>query len=208
VAVEVWLVRHGQTPNNITGERLYNAPLTALGRAQAGRLAVALGDQGVTSVLSSPLLRAMETGVAIAAASGLPLHVSNDLVEINRWDPYIGASAAQLRSRFPGAALERDMPADGWTYPGPEPDASAQGRIRRVVATVAALPAGSRVALVGHGTLNGRLLAAWLGAAAREGPVFTQDNACINHLTIAPGRLTLHRCNDTGHLAGIEAPPA
>lgn len=207
MAVEVFLIRHGQTPNNITGERIYNAGLTALGRAQAGALARALREREVTAVVSSPLLRAMETASTIAAATTLPLDVSNDLVEINRWDPYVGAPSDELGRRFPQARLEPGMPRDGWSYPGPEPADMARRRVRRVVSWVAAFPAGTTVALVAHGTFNGLLLAAWVGSPLEGAPNFTQDNACINHLTITPGGVAVHRLNDTRHLAGTGTPP-
>ena len=127
MAVQIYLIRHGQTPNNITGERLYNEGLTELGRAQAERLALALAQTGLTAVVCSPLLRAMETAVPIAAAAGVALDVSNDLVELNRWDAYVGASREELATRFPGVRLEPTMPAAGWPIWGPNRSRTACG---------------------------------------------------------------------------------
>lgn len=208
MAVDVYLIRHGQTCNNVTGERMYNAGLTDLGRSQAECVAASLARAGLTTLLCSPLLRAMETGAYVAGATGLPQDVCNDLVEFNRWDPYVGASRACLAARFPRARLEAGMPALGWRYAGPEPPAAGRSRIRRVLSMVAALPGGSVVAIVAHGTYNGQLLGAWLGIRGSGGVAFAQDNACINHLTLVSGHVVVHRLNDTRHLVGIAASPA
>jgi broad specificity phosphatase PhoE len=199
VAIEVYLARHAQTTANVSGERLYNPSLTALGQQQSARLAAALAAHGLTQVVSSPLHRALETAVPVAVAARAPLSVWNDLVEFNGWDPYRGSPRRELERRFPRAALEPDMPDAGWSYPGPEPYAEARARARRVVERVGGLAADTRLALVGHGTFNGLLLGLWLGAAEGRA-AFAQDNACVSHLRIEPGRVILRRLNDTGHL--------
>lgn len=200
-ATHVWLARHGQTPGNISGERLYNPGLTDLGREQARRLAEALAAAGVRQLLSSPLRRALETAAPVAARAGVPVEACNDLVEFNAWDAYRGASRAELGGWFPGARLEPAMPEQGWEYPGPEAAPSAALRVRRILARVAALPPGGVVGIVAHGTFNGLLLRAWLGAA--EGVVFAQANACINHLVLQGGTVTVRALNATGHLEGL-----
>lgn len=203
VAIDVYLLRHGQTPNNITGERIYDAGLTALGQAQAERLARALGDVGLSLVVASPLRRSLETARPLAAAAGVGLSVWNDLVEHNRWDPYTSLARDDLGRLFPEADIEPEMPPGGWMYPGPEPPTSVFARVRRLQGRIAALPAGTAVALVAHGTLNGMLLAAWLGLAPAAPVSFSQDNACISHLRLDMGAVQVVRCNDTAHLDGL-----
>ena len=200
-ATHVLLVRHGQTLGNVSGERLYNPGLTDLGRVQARRLAEALAAAGVRSLLSSPLRRALETAAPVAARVGVPVEACNDLVEFNAWDAYRGASRAELGGWFPGARLEPAMPEQGWDYPGPEEAASAALRVRRILARVAALPPAGVVGIVAHGTFNGLLLRAWLGVA--EGVVFAQANACINHLVLQGGTITVRALNETCHLDGL-----
>ena len=200
-ATHVLLVRHGQTPGNVSGERLYNPGLTDLGRVQARCLAEALAAAGVRRLLSSPLRRALETAAPVAARAGVPVEACNDLVEFNAWDAYRGASRAELGGWFPRARLEAAMPEQGWDYPGPEEAASAALRVRRILARLAAFPAGEVVGVVAHGTFNGLLLRAWLGAA--EGVLFSQANACINHLVLQGGAVTVRVLNDTRHLDGL-----
>ncbi len=206
MATDVYLLRHGQTPNNITGERIYDAGLTALGRAQAQRLAQALAGAGLSLVVASPLRRSLETARPLAAAAGIRVSVWNDLVEHNRWDPYTSLPRDELGRLFPEAEIESEMPAGGWPYPGPEAAADVAARVGRLQHRIAALPEGTAVALVAHGTLNGMLLAAWLGPAPGARVSFSQDNACISHLRLEAGGLHVVRCNDTAHLAGLRDP--
>jgi broad specificity phosphatase PhoE len=210
--VEVFLVRHGETQTNVTGERLYDPELTERGRLQARLLGAALRAEAPTFVAASPLRRAVQTACAVAEAAGAPLHVWNDLVEWNRWDPYTGPARGELRRLFPRAVLEPGMPPDGWSYPGPEPEAEASARAARVAARVSALPAGCRAVLVAHGAFNGLLLALWLRAG--PGAAFVQDNAAISRLALGPAGVLLHACNDVRHLlrgggprTGGERPP-
>ena len=200
MAILVHLIRHGQTVGNVTGERHYNPTLTAAGRGQVEALVTALSGAALTYCASSPLLRALETAEPLAGAAGLRLEVWNTLAEYNGWDPYTGASRAELARRFPQALLEAEMPEAGWSYAGPEPMAQAWARVDQVLQRVRAFPDGSRIALVAHGTLNAMLLGAWAGAR-RRGLTFAQDNACINRVLVEPRRVTLLAVNDTAHLA-------
>jgi broad specificity phosphatase PhoE len=199
MASEVYLIRHGQTIGNLTGARLHNPGLTDLGRAQAAALAAALRAERPAPILSSPLLRALETASAIAAATGAPLLVWNDLVEMNGWQPYSSSPRDELRRLFPRAELEPDMPEAGWSYPGPEDAAAGWARAARVVRRVSALP-GERVAVVAHGTFNAMLLCTWLRARVDGAVGFAQDNGAMSRLTVAAGRTVLHTCNDVAHL--------
>jgi len=90
VVGELLLVRHGQTAVNRAGrlQGRVDAPLTDLGRAQAGALAVALASCGATEVVTSPLQRASETARIIADALALPVAVDARIVELDYgvWD--------------------------------------------------------------------------------------------------------------------------
>ena len=199
MAILVHLIRHGQTVGNVTGERHYNPTLTAAGRRQVQAWVSALSGAALTHCASSPLLRALETAEPLARAARLRLDVWNALAEYNGWDPYTGASRAELTRLFPEAVLEAEMPEAGWSYAGPEPMAEAWARVRQVLARVRAMPDGSRIALVAHGTFNAMLLGAWAGAE-RTGLTLAQDNACINRVLVEPRRVTLLTVNDTAHL--------
>ena len=75
-ATEVWLVRHGDCYEGITGE---DPALSPRGREQARRLADRLRRLPVEAVYASPLRRARETAAAIAA----DVCVDERLVEVH-----------------------------------------------------------------------------------------------------------------------------
>src|SRR5947209_8359806 len=65
------IVRHGQSTGNITTDDVPDGELTPLGWQQARETAARLANSGITHVVSSPLIRALATGSAIAEACGL-----------------------------------------------------------------------------------------------------------------------------------------
>jgi len=83
------LVRHGQTPHNITGAldtARPGASLTALGEAQAAALPAALTGARVAAVYASPLARTRQTAAPLAASLGLPVAVREGFREIGAGD--------------------------------------------------------------------------------------------------------------------------
>lgn len=88
------LIRHGQTPNNVTGAidtAVPGAPLTPLGHAQARAVPEALRGVDVASVHASTLVRTQLTAAPLAEAAGAELQVHDGLREI-------GAGALEMRA--------------------------------------------------------------------------------------------------------------
>lgn len=79
--MELILVRHG-----LPERRLDTAdpPLTAEGHAQAGRVARWLARERVDAVVSSPMIRAIQTAEPFLALSGLSLTTHPDIHEFDR----------------------------------------------------------------------------------------------------------------------------
>src|SRR5205085_6505924 len=84
-ALMLVLVRHGETLDNRSGRLLGRSdpPLTPLGRVQARSLAATLTGESPATVLSSPLLRAVQTATLIADACAVGVAVDKRLVEID-----------------------------------------------------------------------------------------------------------------------------
>jgi broad specificity phosphatase PhoE len=121
-------VRHGQTELN-RGGRLQgriDAPLSALGKEQAGALGRGFASMPVTRVLSSPLQRAHDTAAAVASAHGLTVEVDERLIELD-----YGAWDGQLLT---------EVPADDWAAWRRDPEFSPPGgeRLSDVTARVTA----------------------------------------------------------------------
>ena len=72
----VYFARHGETVWNVENKicGMTDSPLTEKGRAQAAQLGEAVKSSGIVldEILYSPLSRAADTALAVAAATGLP----------------------------------------------------------------------------------------------------------------------------------------
>lgn len=79
------LIRHGQTPHNVTGAldtAFPGAGLTELGQRQAAAVPEALADEDVSAVYASPLVRTQLTGSPLAQERSIDVHVREGLQEI------------------------------------------------------------------------------------------------------------------------------
>lgn len=79
----VHLMRHGEVenPTGVLYGRMAGYHLSDLGRKMADRVGEHLADRDITYVVSSPLERAQETAVPIAAAHGLEVATDERLIE-------------------------------------------------------------------------------------------------------------------------------
>ncbi|WP_158220610.1 histidine phosphatase family protein [Kineosporia sp. A_224] len=186
----VVLVRHGRTAWNRTrflGRR--DVPLDEVGRGQAAAAADAvrtlLGPVGgAVTLWSSPLGRARETAAPVAARLGVPVHLHDDLVELDcgEWEGREKAEVGRKVSKLPP-----DEPV-----PGGESAADAWRRLQRFLADAGLGPAGPGapaapgavvdgpvvdgpvVVVVGHHLVNKLLYAALLGRGV-EGALATPE---------------------------------
>jgi probable phosphoglycerate mutase len=124
-----WFLRHGETDWNAQGlsQGDVDIPLNETGRAQAAAAAAMLRHRGIASIVTSPLSRAHDTALAVAAATGLPVAIDEGLREVSfgvqegkpmvqwfadwvdgHYTPADAESFAALRARA-GAAINRAL---------------------------------------------------------------------------------------------------
>jgi broad specificity phosphatase PhoE len=157
--VELFLARHGMTPDNerglILGRR--DPGLSTLGRRQAAQLAERARAGGIATVWTSPLRRARETAAAVAAAVGAEPSILEELVESDRgtWEGQPTRRIAELSPEL-YAAFENAAP--DFAFPGGESLRQQLERTRRALDEVAAGPQPALV--VAHaGTIRAAMLA-------------------------------------------------
>jgi broad specificity phosphatase PhoE len=104
MAALVHLVRHGEVanPDNLVYGSLPGFGLSTLGLEQARKVGRYLGPRPLVAIWSSPLERSLRTAEEIAARSGVPVRVDNDLTEWYLSDRWKGHPWAKLSSTFPG----------------------------------------------------------------------------------------------------------
>ena len=210
-----YLIRHGESVSNAAGrvQGQEDVELSATGIAQAQAVATwsrALIERPdapqIEELWSSPLRRARETAEAIAAATGLPLRIDDQLRELHA-GVFQGHLWADLESRFPEAVARWRSGDAEYAIPGGESRAQLAARGRTALERLASRPARGML-VVAHGGILTAALGSLVGkshpllAAAAERP-FTKLPALANcSVTLVrwPGP-ELVSFNDTAHLA-------
>ena len=115
MAALVHLVRHAEVdnPNNMVIGSTPGFGLSPHGVEQARRAGRYLGPRAVVAIWSSPLEPALRTAEEIAARSGVPVRVDQDLRDWSLNDRWQGHPWPHLRSAFPGE-VEAYL-ADPWS---------------------------------------------------------------------------------------------
>jgi broad specificity phosphatase PhoE len=144
-----YLVQHGEK------EPLPGDPgLTSAGREQAVRVGQWLRDQGIRTLYSSPMRRALQTADGIASVTGLAIQTDARLRERLNWDgrqPFDAFLALWARTTD-----DRDLvPVGG------ESSRQAGARLMAFLADLGSVP--SPVAAVTHGGVTIELLRTLLG---------------------------------------------
>lgn len=170
---KVVIARHGETEWSQAWKHTSytDVPLTENGRDRAKSLAPEMKKWKFSLVLSSPLIRALET--CRIAGLGDQAELEPDLVEWN-YGAYEGITTAEIRKTVPG-----------WTVfshpsPGGETAEEVAQRVDRVIAR--ARNAGGDVALFAHGHVLRVLTARWLGLDPRMGKHFILSTGTISVL--------------------------
>jgi probable phosphoglycerate mutase len=191
---QIWLFRHGQTEWSRTGQHTgrTDLPLTADGRRRAQAVGRRLSGRPFALVLSSPLVRALET--CRLAGYGDVAETTPDLME---WDygDYEGRRTVDIQQERPGWSLWRDG------VPGGESIEQVGGRTRKVIETAEA--AGGDVALFAHGHVLRVLSACWLGLPPDAGRLLVLGTAAVSVLGYEHDTRVIVKWNQDSHLVDV-----
>jgi len=207
LGTRILLIRHGETDFNLTHrfQGRIDIPLNKEGQDQAQALALALKDESLTAIHSSPLIRAMETAQSIKA-----FHPSTPFFKEE------GLSEMDL-GEFDG------MQAEGWSLqhqdfyktwrsdpsrlrmPGGESLREVQIRAIDTLERLTKLySSGSTLLLCGHNFVNRTIICHALGLPLDRFRDFQQDAAALNVLYKREGKLLAEVVNDVSHLKRFE----
>jgi probable phosphoglycerate mutase len=184
--MSIYLARHGETDWNRQGKmqgRL-GASLNELGRAQAMALARVAGELDVTTIISSPLGRALETARLVSAETGREIVVCDALMEIDFGD-CSGLTEAETAARYPHLKAERL--ADKWHHRWPQGESYADA-VRRLEHALAAgaLPGKPGALLIAHQSVNRALAHLLSGHSPSEMLQMSQRSDVL--LRFSPGQ--------------------
>jgi broad specificity phosphatase PhoE len=201
------LVRHGETPWNVTlqYQGQANVPLNERGREQARRCAARLMRYEATALYSSDIARAWETAELIGAALSLapaPLPELRE-IDVGQWEGY---TPEELYRRFPDHMAEyRRDPARTVRLGG---ESYAQLQARALVALNQIQERhrqGEVIVAVSHGGTIRALLCHVIGLDLENFGRMWLDNGSITELRMGRNGWRLMRLNDNAHVEDIIA---
>jgi broad specificity phosphatase PhoE len=204
-ATELILVRHGQQefPDPAVAKvgDWVDPPLSALGRRQATAIGRLLASERVDAVFSSDLLRARDTGQAIAEHHGLEVRVQHDLREIETFRdlPRDVSPTEAVGELILQGARERFVRLRTWdVYPYTERNDEFRHRTINVIEGILVLHPGQRVVVACHGGVINAYIGEMLGLATAM--FFRPAHASVHRVRAHEQTRSLACLNDTHHL--------
>lgn len=163
------LSRHGQSiwhaENRYAGSS--DIDLTAVGRQQAQALATWAGAHRPDALYSSPVRRARESTAPVAAATGMPATIDDDLREVH-FGVAEGLTIGEMRKRFPEDTARFESDPVGGSFPSAEPPQGAAARGAAALRRIAGAHPGQVVLVVAHSTLLRLVLCSLLSIPLRN----------------------------------------
>jgi len=196
------LLRHGQTPMSV--QKRYagrsDAPLTDVGVQQAAAAAKRLASASLGVIVTSPLLRTVQTAQEVAAVTGAAV-VTDDGFRETDFGAWEGLTFAEVRERWP-AELAAWLADPAVAPPGGESFTEVSARVTAALHRVLAAREGQTVLIVSHVTPIKTLVAAALLAPPAALYRMHLDVAALCQIDwYADGPAVLRSFNDTSHLS-------
>lgn len=163
--------KEGDLETVLRGRSLFDPPLTSAGRTQAAGLGAAMAAAGISTIVTSPLQRALETTEIVvgyvprARVVVSSLHTENGMTlagdEVAGAPCQLGKSGEALRAAFPDwdmdgleeAAWRKRADYEGYYHPLP-----VEERVEAFVSFLRDLPSAEKVVVVGHSGFYARFL--------------------------------------------------
>lgn len=202
------LGRHGATAYSLekrfSGSGGADPALAPLGEQQAEALAREIAARGgVDAIVSSPLLRTLQTAERVAHATGAPIDIAPGIAEcaFGEWD---GFTFAEVSERWP-VELAAWLASTDVAPPGGESFAECRDRVDRARRDLLTRHAGQRVAVISHVTpiklMTGMCVDAPLSS------LYRMELAPCSLTTIAwfaDGNSSLFGFAESAHLRGLD----
>lgn len=205
MTTKIILTRHGHV-DWISSERFRGRAelaLSELGLRQTTALGQRIAKTERPDVIyTSPLSRCVHTGEAIARATHAPAYQLEELYDTD-YGQWQGLTKDEVRARWPQELQTWLSAPDMAAIPGGEMLTEVLVRGTRVLQKVQREHQGRTVVLVGHDSINRVLLVHMLGVPLSHYWRIKQEPCCMNEIDMHSGTFTVHRINETGHLANI-----
>ena len=207
LGTRILLVRHGETDFNLTHhfQGRIDIPLNKEGKNQVQALALALKQELLTAVYSSPLMRAMETARSVKSFHpSTPLFEEEGLIEMDLGE-LDGKQAGDWISQHQEFYKTWRTTPSRLKMPGGESLEEVQIRAMDTLERITKLhPPGSTLLLCSHNFVNRTIICHALGLPLDRFRDFKQDAAALNVLYKRKRQLLAEVVNDVSHLKKYE----
>jgi broad specificity phosphatase PhoE len=207
LGTRIFLVRHGETDWNRTRrfQGRIDISMNQEGKRQVRALALALRDEPLAAIYSSPLVRAMETaGLIKAFHPSTTIFEEEGLVEMDIGD-FDGMEAQVWAAQYPDFRKAWQQTPAIVRMPGGETLQEVQTRAIHTLERVIRLhPPDSTLLLCSHNFVNRTILCHALGIPLERFRELKQDAAALNVLRKYEGNLRAEVVNDLSHLKKYE----
>ena len=195
------LIRHGAVegldPPRFRGRK--NLPLVALGRRQAQATAEFIAATwAVDAVVSSPLIRCVDTAAAIATALGIAPETSDLLIDFD-YGEWAWKTHSEVKAGWPDLYQTWFAMPQLIRIPGGETLYDLFGRASEALRMLLSSHREQTVVAVAHDTVNRALLTQLLDMPLSGYWRIHQDPCCINLIDIGKA-IDVQVINSTSHL--------
>jgi broad specificity phosphatase PhoE len=206
--IRILLIRHGETSWNRVHRfqgRRNDLPLNQNGREQANALALALRNESLQAIYSSPVVRAKETACLIKAFHpSVPLFEEEGLVEMDLGE-FEGMEVQDWAVQYPDFRKAWQETPASVRMPGGESLQEVQNRAIDALERITKIyPTGSTLLICSHNFVNLTLLCYALQIPLNRFRELRQETAALNVLYMQGQRLWAELVNDCSHLKKLD----
>jgi broad specificity phosphatase PhoE len=184
MAKTLLLARHAETGPDFRGRFVGSSdvPLAGDGPEQAERLAALAATFRPELCLCSPLLRARQTAIPVAAVTGLPIITDEELREVDfgRWE---AKTFEQISAVDPELVKHWAAWHEDFAFPDGETLRGFKQRIKKITLQLTSLEAET-ILVISHGGVIRTMLCHLLGLSLRHYLMFEVQPATLTVLTL------------------------
>lgn len=201
--LHIYLVRHGQTEWNVGGrfQGQSDIKLSEIGRKQAQLLTKYFPAHQLQAIYASTLERAKETANILAERYHAPVHLRDDLREMNFGD-WEGLTFDEISKDWQNGGNEFFEHPEALMPPHGETFMEGQKRGIKALQDIMQQHTGEmeEIAIVAHGAILRTLIAYVLHIPIQYVWRMRQGNTAISRLTIYDNNWMIDYMNNTSHL--------